>query len=181
MACVTLISSSRLFQVSHIYIWAGQRLKNLWLNLSTGLWRLVKGVFQWYFLWFFNAKFMVCVAGVVFREDGKVLLLRHRYWTASTWGLPGGIMEPGETVQGTLQREVKEECGYEIDPLQILSLNSGFRLRIEVFLLASVLGGMPHLDEREIIEAAFFDPEKLPDGVLETHAEMVRLALRSRG
>jgi 8-oxo-dGTP diphosphatase len=153
-------------------------LKALFYNLSAGLWRMVKGTFQWYVVWFFNAKFMISVAGVVVRADGRVLLLRHRYWMTGTWGLPGGIMKSGETIEQALRREVKEETGYEVEPLRTLQIRSGYKLRMEVFMFARLTGGTERLEEHEVLEAQFFACDALPDGVLDIHRHIIDSAMQ---
>ena len=45
---------------------------------------------------------------LVINEDGEILL-QHR--TDGGWGLPGGLMELGESLKDTARREVKEETG----------------------------------------------------------------------
>lgn len=53
----------------------------------------------------------------------RVLLLARA--DTGGWGLPGGIMEPGESFEETGRREVKEETGLTVGPLELLGLYSG--------------------------------------------------------
>jgi ADP-ribose pyrophosphatase YjhB (NUDIX family) len=58
---------------------------------------------------------IVGVAAVVLR-DGQVLLVqRGREPGRGSWGLPGGMLELGETLAEGVRREVLEECGVEIE------------------------------------------------------------------
>ena len=55
-------------------------------------------------------------AGVIVRADGKLLLGQRpegKPWSG-WWELPGGKVEPGETVQDALSRELREEIGIRI-------------------------------------------------------------------
>lgn len=53
--------------------------------------------------------------GVIVRKDDAVLLIRRgRPPRAGEWGIPGGIVELGETWRDAARREVREECGIEI-------------------------------------------------------------------
>src|SRR5262245_30801732 len=46
-------------------------------------------------------------------QDQFVILLRHSHKPeGNTWGLPGGKVEPGETDQAAMLRELAEETGY---------------------------------------------------------------------
>jgi 8-oxo-dGTP diphosphatase len=61
-------------------------------------------------------------AVALMRRGGDVLLVRERGPTdgRAYWGLPGGIVEPGETLVGGLVREVREEAGVQVtDPGRI--------------------------------------------------------------
>src|SRR5665811_1048060 len=64
-------------------------------------------------------KFIRVSKAVIINEHGKALLLL-RGPTApsrpSTWDLPGGIVEDGETTLETVRREVLEETGLNINP-----------------------------------------------------------------
>lgn len=58
---------------------------------------------------------LVGVAAAVFDPAGRVLLVqRGRPPRAGSWGLPGGLLELGESLVEGVQREVREECGIEI-------------------------------------------------------------------
>lgn len=44
-------------------------------------------------------------------EDGEILIVRQRVDQNRAWSLPGGRAEAGETLEGALLREIKEETG----------------------------------------------------------------------
>ena len=54
----------------------------------------------------------VSVAALVTNEKGQILLVKSP-WRG--WEYPGGLIEPGETFQQALHREVREEAGVEIE------------------------------------------------------------------
>jgi len=57
----------------------------------------------------------ICAVGVVVRKDGCVLLIqRAKPPRMGEWAIPGGAIELGETVREAARREVREECGIEI-------------------------------------------------------------------
>jgi 8-oxo-dGTP pyrophosphatase MutT (NUDIX family) len=53
-------------------------------------------------------------AGIIFTDGQSVLLLRrsHKGDMATTWTIPGGKVEEGETFLGGAQRETREETGH---------------------------------------------------------------------
>ena len=57
----------------------------------------------------------VGVAAVVLRDNQVLLVQRGREPGKGSWGLPGGMLELGETLAEGACREVMEECGVEIE------------------------------------------------------------------
>jgi len=55
----------------------------------------------------------VSVAGVVVREDGRLLAIRRA--DNGTWELPGGVLELNETPEAGVAREVLEETGIHVE------------------------------------------------------------------
>lgn len=55
---------------------------------------------------------LVSVAGLVTNEEGNILLVKSP-WRG--WEYPGGLIEPGETFQEALHREIREEAGVEVE------------------------------------------------------------------
>ena len=53
---------------------------------------------------------LATVGALIRRPDGQVLLIQTHKWRDS-WGVPGGKLEYGETLQAALNREVLEETG----------------------------------------------------------------------
>lgn len=63
------------------------------------------------------------VGGLIFNSSGQVLLVRRkRPPQAGLWHIPGGKMEPGETLAECCRREVFEETGMLVTPSSILAV-----------------------------------------------------------
>jgi ADP-ribose pyrophosphatase YjhB (NUDIX family) len=56
---------------------------------------------------------MVGAAALIFNEQNELLLL-HRT-DNGCWGIPGGALEPGESLEDTARRETREESGLNIE------------------------------------------------------------------
>ncbi|ACZ86656.1 NUDIX domain-containing protein [Streptosporangium roseum] len=139
------------------------------------LWHLIRGPLQWRVLWLWHAKFMVGVTGIVRDGEGRVLLLRHRMWPPDRqWGCPTGYADKGETFEDTIVREVREETGLQVKPGRLVQVTSGYRLRVEVAYEAHLTGGTLAIDSTEILEATWFSPHNLPDGVQESHRLLIQ-------
>jgi 8-oxo-dGTP diphosphatase len=56
----------------------------------------------------------VSAGALIFDSTGRLLILKPTYKTG--WTIPGGVMEAdGETPWDACRREVREECGIEVD------------------------------------------------------------------
>ena len=146
------------------------------IDILFQIWRRLSGKLQWQLLWLVNSKFMVCVSGVILDAQGRVLLQRHRHWVANVWGLPGGIVHGGETLEAAFAREVREENGLSLAEVQLVRIHSGYNLRLEVFFRARVAtSGEPvlRLQTSEVLEARFFPFEGLPVNILPEQREII--------
>jgi 8-oxo-dGTP pyrophosphatase MutT (NUDIX family) len=107
------------------------------------------------------------VRAAVFDTEGKVFLVRHSYTPG--WYLPGGGVEPGETMQAALARELMEEGGIALDrPAELfgLYLNRQISPRDHVALFVSRAWRQeraPKIPNLEIVDCGFFAPDTLPE------------------
>jgi 8-oxo-dGTP pyrophosphatase MutT (NUDIX family) len=109
----------------------------------------------------------VSAGGVLYRrtDDGIEVLLASRRTRSGdlVWGLPKGLVEPGESPEETAVREVQEETGFDgklVDDLGEISywyVWEGVRVRKTVhFFLMEAIGGDASRRDREMEEVAWF-------------------------
>ena len=145
----------------------------LLLNLLASFWNALGGPLRRGLAWLVNAKFIHGVAGVIIDGQGRVLLLKHRFWKQQPWGLPGGMARKGETLAATLRRELREETGLEVRPSRLLQVNI-HRDRLSTFILLAECAGVPEVKSAEIMEARFWDLAALPENLLPAHRELLQ-------
>ena len=56
---------------------------------------------------------LVCVGAIALDGDRLLLVRRGQSLAAGRWSIPGGRVEPGETLAEAVVREVAEETGLE--------------------------------------------------------------------
>lgn len=97
-------------------------------------------------------------AAIILNEKNELLLLRQKnpHTGFEWWTLPGGGMEPEESVIDTIVREVKEECNLICRPMKLIYLSEYVDYTINTHHL-----GMFFLTTVERIEemATGYDPE----------------------
>lgn len=143
------------------------------------LWRLIPAPLQWWIIWLLRPKLVVGVSGALFNEAGEVLLLCHRFHSHHPWALPGGLMERGENLVECWQREVREETNLIVVADRLL-LQRTSRLNIDFIVQGRIVSGEIALDSTEILDAAFFPPDALPDGLNRNHRDAIRTAVEGR-
>src|SRR5690554_1122491 len=73
---------------------------------------------------------VIVTGGAIIRDHlGRILFQRRSDY--GDWGLPGGAMEPGETIEETMKREVLEETGLVVTEYELYSIYSGPRLQYQ--------------------------------------------------
>ncbi|HEY1351259.1 MAG TPA: NUDIX hydrolase [Ktedonobacteraceae bacterium] len=123
--------------------------------------------------------FRVSVSALIF--DGERILLAHRR-AIDWWNLPGGALDPGETVDEALRREVREETGLEVAVGQLVGVYSKpLKREIVLSFLCQVNAGTSgqSLDD-DIDESRYFALDALPIRTLPKHRERIADALLKR-
>ncbi len=107
----------------------------------------------------------VTPAVIMVVEDGDRLLLAHskRFATAFYSAL-AGFVEPGETLEQAVEREVAEEVGLEIENIRYFGSQSWpFPSQLMIGFFASYRSGEIRLQEEEITDARWFSVGDLPN------------------
>ena len=104
-----------------------------------------------------NNNHKVSVAALVTNEEGKILLVNSP-WRG--WEYPGGLIEPGETFEQALHREVREEAGVEIEITGFVGIckNVGMDI-VNIDFTATYTGGEFTTSE-ESTEVGWFTAEE---------------------
>jgi len=127
-------------------------------------------------------QFVQTVLGIIFRHpvtgtsiipilpDGKIVLIRRN--DSGKWGLPGGMVNWGQDLTTTVQRELAEETGLELLAIRRLvgiysAPDRDPRIHsICVVIEADVQGTMNVQDTLEINEVKAFERSAIPMGSL---------------
>jgi ADP-ribose pyrophosphatase YjhB (NUDIX family) len=65
---------------------------------------------------------IVSVGAVIIRGDQVLIVRRGQEPRRGRWAIPGGVIELGEMVCQAARREVREECGIEIEPGEVVDV-----------------------------------------------------------
>jgi ADP-ribose pyrophosphatase YjhB (NUDIX family) len=120
--------------------------------------------------------FRVSVSALIF--EGEQILLAHRR-AIDWWNLPGGAIDPGETVAEGLCREVREETGLEIAVGQLVGVYSKpLKQEIVLAFRCQTTGGqLGAIDDDDIDESRYFPLHDLPANTLPKHRQRITDAL----
>jgi ADP-ribose pyrophosphatase YjhB (NUDIX family) len=134
---------------------------------------------------------MSVAASAIIRDGaGRVLLIRRA--GGEGWSLPGGGMEPGETIADCVVREAYEETGLRVEPLRLVGVYSdpafqhvtypnGDQMHYVSFSFeCRVVGGLLEPDGDESVEVAYVAPGALPESIWPGHIIRIQDALAGR-
>lgn len=127
-----------------------------------------------------QTNFTVSAAAVVFDRAGRVLLLDHVLRDGAGWGIIGGYLNAGEQPADALRRELREEADIAVKDLQLVFFYTDGQ-HLEIVYRCEIESGEPKANSREIIEARWFEPEKLPPEIDETQRRLINLARLAGG
>jgi ADP-ribose pyrophosphatase YjhB (NUDIX family) len=113
----------------------------------------------------YNRGYNIGVGGAVVRDGELLLVRRASRHGRGNWQLPGGFIEPDETLEHAVVREIEEETGVIAQVEGVLGLRNRYDPEsgngIYVVLLLTQLGGTPAADGREVDQAGFFTLDKI--------------------
>ena len=117
---------------------------------------------------------MVGATLLVLNKKNHLLMIKRT--DNNRWGVPGGAMELGESLEETVKREVREEIGVDVKDLELFGVYSGQELYYkypsgaEVYNV-SVVYIIRNFNEEVIVnpdehsEYKYFDVRNLPDEI----------------
>lgn len=123
-------------------------------------------------------------ATVLVTNDQREVLFQHRSDTHD-WGLPGGSMELGETLEEVAIRELEEETGLQTTQLELIGVFSGPRFYfqypngdetysvIHLYHAKDVTGTLAMLDG-ESLNLSYFSQTTLPETIERRANELLK-------
>jgi 8-oxo-dGTP pyrophosphatase MutT (NUDIX family) len=113
-------------------------------------------------------------ACVLLVHDSTLLLERRT--DNGMWGLPGGSLEPGESMEQVARRELFEETGFKAKSLELMNIFSGDELyykypngdevyNVVAAYICKEFDGTLKQDDIEVEEIKFFNIKDIPDNI----------------
>jgi len=124
---------------------------------------------------------------IPYPPDKILLVKRNTIPFKGYWALPGGRMDPGETIEQTIVREVKEETGLAVTVVSVVGeyVEKGIKDDIEfeyypTCLVVRPIGGELKKQDIEIQEIKLFSLNALPTPLAFEHDLMIKDYLRTK-
>ena len=113
----------------------------------------------------YNTGYNIGVGGAVVSGGRLLLVRRASRHGRGNWQLPGGFIEPDETIEQAVVREVREEAGVTAEVEAVLGLRSRYDPAsgngIYIVLVLKPLSGEPMADNREVDQAGYFTLDEI--------------------
>lgn len=125
---------------------------------------------------------VVGAAAVICNEHDEILLqLRADF---NLWGIPGGLLEPGEDPAEAVIREVLEETGLQVIPERIVGVYGGKDHLItypggdqvaitSITFRCRIVGGSIQMGDTETLDLRWFSLEALPENIVPHHHQRI--------
>ena len=120
----------------------------------------------------------------IIRNEKNQILMQQRRYPYGKWGLPGGIMELGESTEETTRREVMEETNLTLGVLTLFGVYSGEKYFCvaqngdEYYVVVTVYttseyNGKLRVSDNESLSLEWVDISNLPENIADTHQEII--------
>ncbi len=107
--------------------------------------------------------YQVAAGGMIFNDQGQLLLCEHTYRRLHPWGLPGGDLKYGEDPLQGVRREILEETGLSVAAARLLLVENSVEFhQISLTYLCTGISGT-FVPNEEVSGIRYFEPDKLPD------------------
>ncbi len=122
---------------------------------------------------------------VIIKNKSGEILLQQRNHPHGFWGLPGGLMELGESTEETARREVLEETGLTIGKCKMIDVISGANnyakaangdefYMVTIVYETNEFFGELRMDSSESLDLRFFHINQLPKQMVQSHQRILR-------
>jgi NAD+ diphosphatase len=106
-------------------------------------------------------------------KGNQILLAHARHFQGNMYSLIAGFVEPGETLEDCVQREIREEVGLKVTNIRYFgSQQWPFPHSLMIGFIADYESGEIAVDGEEIVAAEWFDADHLP--VIPSHVSIAR-------
>lgn len=121
-------------------------------------------------------------AGVCITNDKGEILLQKRSAKDNIWGLPGGALEIGESIEEAAIRETKEETGLSVKIEYLIGVYSKYMFEypngdktqsICYFFKGTILDGTLSIDNSETFDLKFFPKGSMPPLFTQQHGDAI--------
>ena len=108
---------------------------------------------------------MKIVVGGVIEKDGKVLLVQEaKERCYGKWNIPAGSLEIGESIYDGAIREIKEECGCDVDLTGVLSIVNEVtseHIFLAIVFSTELVAETIKFNKDEILDVKWFDIDEV--------------------